>query len=271
MLFGALAAKGECSADAVAMHIGDREVAEHLCELVLELYGKAAEITTAKSGGRFKIVSFESKSAAKYIRNLTENTAIQAKCIYCAGAFLRGVFLASGRVSDPEKQHSMEFSPIGERIELFKSIFAAHDLAFSTVTRSGVTSLYTKKSDTIEDFFGAAGLNDAFFSLVHLRINNQSRNVSTRLSNCEMSNIKKAVEAAAKQLRLLDELEARGLLSSLPETLYETARLRLRYRDMSLSQLAMAATPPISKSGLSHRLTKLTELAEEIIARQDML
>ena len=86
-----------------------------------------------------------------------------------------------------------------------------------------------------------------------------------------MSNIKKAVDAAARQLKLLDELEARGLLSSLPEALYDTARLRLRYRDMSLSQLAMAATPPISKSGLSHRLARLTELAERIIAKQDML
>ena len=271
MLLGALAFKAECVGDTISLQIGDGDVAAYLSSLVLEIYGKTAELTVPKSGGRCKIITFESKSASKYIRGLDKTNFLQAKCTACISAFLRGVFLAIGRVSDPRKQHSLEFSPLESRIELMREIFGFYDLSLSVAVRSGGVGLYTKRSDTVEDFFGAAGMNDAFFSLVHLKISKESRNASTRVSNCEMSNIRKAVDAAARQLKLLDELERRDLLSSLPEELYNTARLRLTYRDMSLSQLALTATPPISKSGLSHRLKRLTELAEEIIKKSEIL
>ena len=57
----------------------------------------------------------------------------------------------------------------------------------------------------------------------------------------------------------------RGLISQLPDELEMTARFRMENRDMSLSQLAGAITPPISKSGLSHRLKKITEMAEKLL------
>ena len=73
------------------------------------------------------------------------------------------------------------------------------------------------------------------------------------------------VDAAAKQIALISELDKRGLLNALPEELVATARLRLLHTDMSLSQLALVSNPPISKSGLSHRLKKITRIAEQLI------
>ena len=88
--------------------------------------------------------------------------------------------------------------------------------------------------------------------------------VSRRI-NCETNNIAKAVNAAAKQLEVISKLEEQNLLSSLPEELEVTARLRLQNKDLSLSQLAAVAVPPISKPGLSHRLKKIMELGSQLL------
>ena len=54
-----------------------------------------------------------------------------------------------------------------------------------------------------------------------------------------------------------------GSLSSLPEELAAIARLRLAYPEASLSQLASLTTPPLTKSGVNHRLQKILEIAEK--------
>ena len=86
-----------------------------------------------------------------------------------------------------------------------------------------------------------------------------------RLTNCETNNIKKAVDAAAKQKALISRLEERNLISFLPDELAESARLRMRYPDLSLAQLAAVSVPSITKSGLSHRLKKVMELGERLL------
>ena len=90
-----------------------------------------------------------------------------------------------------------------------------------------------------------------------------------RLTNCETNNIKKAVDAAAKQKALIERLEEKGLLSFLPDEIADTARLRMQYPDLSLSQLAAVSVPSITKSGLSHRLSKVMELGERLLEEQD--
>ena len=92
-----------------------------------------------------------------------------------------------------------------------------------------------------------------------------NRNNTNRIVNCETNNISKSVTASHKQISVIDELERANLLSSLPEELEATARLRIKYRDLSLSQLAAVAVPAISKSGLSHRLKKIMEYSETLL------
>ena len=57
------------------------------------------------------------------------------------------------------------------------------------------------------------------------------------------------------------------ILNQLPEELISTAKMRLENPDMSLSQLAMHSVPPLTKSGISHRMTKIVKLAEELLKK----
>ena len=116
-----------------------------------------------------------------------------------------------------------------------------------------------------------AGMNNTVFKLMNSKIHSEVRNNANRVSNCETNNISKAVDAASRQVAIIKELEKRNLLGSLPEELLLTAKMRVRYEDMSLSQLALSMSPPISKSGLSHRLKKLTALAETLIADSEKI
>ena len=267
LLLGALAAKAITRDNSVLMTVSGADVIEFLSSLILEFYGKALEILPRKKGGRGKEIQLTSKSAAKYILNLTNGVALESKCALCQSAFLQGIFLVGGKVSEPSKQHSLELSVEPSRSDAILLYLADIGLSFSKAERAEEVYLYTKRSETIEDFFALAGMNNTVFKLMNAKINSEVRNNANRVSNCETNNISKAIDAASRQIALIRELEARGLLGALPEELLETARLRLEHEDMSLSQLAMAMSTPISKSGLSHRLKKLTEIAEALVLK----
>lgn len=265
-LFGVLASRATAQGDNIFIRINGDEIIAYVSSLIAEIYGKEPSVLMSNNGGRIRIVSFNSKSASKYIANLSNNTLIQSKCALCKSAFVRGAFLASGKVSDPKKQIFAELSPLADRVMLFLDFLSEIGLSFSLIRRGDTVSLYAKRSETVEDFFAMTGMNSTFFTLMNEKINKESRNHANRVSNCETNNIAKTVDAAAKQIVLITELDRRGLLSALPEELVATARLRLLHTDMSLSQLALASNPPISKSGLSHRLKKITRIAEQLIS-----
>lgn len=271
LLLGVLTAKASVAGETVSISLSGADVIAFIASLILEFYGKKAEAITPKSGGRGKTVAFESKSASKYVSSLENFIDFKSKCPMCQSAFLQGVFLACGRVSEPSKQHSLELGVDPNRADVMAEYLLDQGLSFSRSTRGKEISLYTKRSETIEDFFALAGMNNTVFKLMNAKINSEVRNNANRVSNCETNNISKAVDAAARQVALIRELESRGLLGALPEELLETAKLRMKYEDMSLSQLAMAMSTPISKSGLSHRLKKLTELAESLVLKSEIL
>ena len=127
------------------------------------------------------------------------------------------------------------------------------------------TLVYFRNSAALEDFFALANMNQTAFDIMNAKINGELRNTANRIANCETNNIDRAVSASMTQIALIEELVERGLISLLPDELERTARFRMENSDMSLSQMAGAITPPISKSGLSHRLKKITEMAENIL------
>jgi DNA-binding protein WhiA len=93
-------------------------------------------------------------------------------------------------------------------------------------------------------------------------------NYVQRISNCTSGNISKTVDAAIKYNSVISRLEEANLLSSLPEELAATAMLRLENTDLTLAELARISVPPISKSGLAHRLNKILELGEKLLGNE---
>lgn len=267
LIQGVLAARGTVRDDGVVEYRVEKEAyADFTTRLIEEFYGRSPELLRPTGGGRCLILRFESRAAARYLGGLDagDTSFFTGRCEGCHQAFLRGLFLAGGRLSDPEKQYCLEFS-FGKRSDSLLKFFQERDLSIRQAIRRGAPVLYTRSSSVVEDFFAHAGMNSVTFAVINRKIETDFRSGANRLANCETGNISKAVLASMRQLTLLRELEAAHLLASLPPELEYTARLRLEHSDLSLSQLAALAVPPISKPGLSHRLCRIATIGEELL------
>ena len=267
-LNGVISSKANVVDGNVTFNIETAELAGFTVTLIKEIFGKDASVLAPARGGRCKSVSFESKAARNYLAEITEKETLNQtyKCRYCQMAYLRGVFFATGRVTDPAKQFCLEFS-LGNRANMFLEMFLELGLDFKISNRSTEVLLYTKNSSVIEDFFSLAELNNATFAIMNIKIANDLKNNANRLRNFDTVNISKAVDAANAQTTMIKNLYKKGLLGSLPDELEQTAKLRLLHPDMSLAQLAIHSVPPISKSGITHRLSKIMELGEELLKK----
>lgn len=265
ILQGMIAAKGILTDKEISISVDGRATAEFIETLVREIYTKTADISVPKSGGRRLVVSFSSPAAIRHLNEfIAGKDGFTPKCAGCQSAFLSGLFLVSGRVSDPAKQYSLEFLVPHNR-ERFFTVFEELGLTPRISQKTNEVLIYFRKSTDLEDFFALAGMNDAMYAVMNEKINGELRNNVNRIINCTTSNIEKAVSASLYQIELIEQLIEKGLISKLPEELEATARMRLLHRDLSLSQLAAIITPKISKPGLSHRLKKITELAKELL------
>lgn len=182
----------------------------------------------------------------------------------CRAAFLRGVFLAGGSVTDPQKSYHLEMSTSHlsvsrEMVALMREL----NLEPKDAQRRGNSVVYFKQSDRIEDFLTTIGAPLSAMEVMNTKVEKNLRGSVNRRVNCEAANLDKVVEAALVQTEAIRRLEENGRLPSLPEKLQESARLRLANPTDTLAQLAERCHPPVSKSALNHRLRKLVELSRE--------
>jgi len=266
LLLGILSAKGEISDKASVSFNTDNVTAHFAASLISEAYSKEAIVAPPPRGGRCKRVSFESKAAYRFISDIEEgNIPNIEKCPMCHSAFLRGLFLSSGRLSDPDKQYCLEFS-LKNRTNLISELLSGDGLELKLHCRGEEELLYTKNSTVIEDFLALAELQEAAFHFMNIKISNDFKNDANRHRNFDTANITKAVNAAGEQFAVISELAKRRLLDKLPDELAQTARMRLANPDMSMAQLAIHSVPPISKSGITHRMQKIMKLGRELLS-----
>ena len=194
-----------------------------------------------------------------------------------SGAFLRGVFLSCGFITDPAKGYHLELSLSDEtRAEQLHRFIEEHGIGFRTSVRArrradgsgaGELVVYAKKSEVIEDFLTYIGAEMRAMEIMQIKIEKSVTNRVNRMLNCDSANLDKTIAAADRlcaDIRLvLDTVGESGLKPAL----LAAARVRLENPESSLSELCEMFDPPMSRSGLNHRLKKLSEMAEEI--RQD--
>ncbi len=195
--------------------------------------------------------------------HLVNGLIIQKTC--CRRAFIRGAFLAAGSVSDPEKSYHFEMvCEKREQAEELMSIINGFELDSKVIARKNSFVVYIKESAQIVEILNVMEAHVALMDLENVRILKSMRNSVNRKVNCETANLNKVVSAAVKQsedIRLIDE---RLGLESLPEGLAMIARLRLEYPEAPLKELGEMLDPPVGKSGVNHRLRKISEIAESI-------
>lgn len=185
-----------------------------------------------------------------------------AEC--CRRAYLRGAFLGSGFVNDPQKGYHLEI--------VCQDIWQAHfllalaecyDLQLKVSERKGRPMVYCKGSQQISDFLNVIGAHGALLELENVKIIKDTSNNVNRVINCDSANTDKVIDASQRQAAAIRRLAASGALAKLSPALRETAALRMENPEVPLAELAAMFDKPISKAGLYHRLRKLEELAGE--------
>lgn len=192
------------------------------------------------------------------LENVTNRTC-------CKRAFIRGAFLAAGSMSDPEKGYHLEFvCEEMEQARLLHNLIATFDIETKIMERKLHYVVYMKEGAAIVDLLNVMEAHIALMELENLRILKEMRNSVNRRVNCETANINKTVSAAAKQVEDIRYIEARKGLSSLPDNLYEMALIRLEHPEAALKELGELLDPPVGKSGVNHRLRKISEFADKL-------
>lgn len=193
----------------------------------------------------------------------SRNLIVHKSC--CKRAFLRGAFLASGSMSHPEKSYHIEMVCASKvKAEQIQKLINSFGLDAKVILRKNSYVVYLKEGSQIVDLLNIMEAPIALMEMENVRILKEMRNSVNRKVNCETANINKTVSAAAKQAEDIRLIQKEIGLNKLPEGLQEIAELRLTYPDASLKELGEMLTEPLGKSGVNHRLRKLSELAEDI-------
>ena len=183
-----------------------------------------------------------------------------------SSAFVRGVFLSCGSVSDPMKSYHAEFCVPYKNlsVDLCKILTEVTECEFSpkTVARNGNYIVYFKGSEQICDLLTYIGAPIQAMEIMGTKAVKQVRNNVNRRINSEVANISKVVSASVKQIEAIKYIQRTVGLEALPDDLKEIAYLRLENPEMSLRALGDNLSPPISRSGANHRMQRLLEYAE---------
>lgn len=181
----------------------------------------------------------------------------------CQRAYLRGAFLSVGSISDPNKGYHLEF--VSSREDMAKQLQAVMEnfsIRAKIVRRKKYYVVYLKESEEIVDLLNVCEAHVSLMNLENLRILKDVKNSVNRRVNCETANIEKTVNAALRQISDIAYLRDHYGLSGLPEPLRQMAEVRLENPDAPLKDLGQLLDPPVGKSGVNHRLRKLSELAQ---------
>lgn len=168
-------------------------------------------------------------------------------------------------MSDPEKNYHFEIVCTGEeKARQIQRIMNDFDLEAKVVVRKKYHVVYLKESASIVDTLNVMEAPIALMKLENIRILKDMRNSVNRRVNCEAANISKTVAAAQKQIEDIKFIKDAGGFGDLSESLLETAQLRLEYPEVALKELGTMLNPPVGKSGVNHRLRKLSEIADKL-------
>jgi DNA-binding protein WhiA len=202
--------------------------------------------------------------------SLCNSTVIQHDC--CKRAFIRGAFLSSGSISDPQKGYHFEIVyPDENKAQQLQEVIRSFHIDAKIVQRKKSHVVYVKEGAQIVDMLAIMGAGVALMDLENIRILKEMRNTVNRKVNCETANINKTVNAAVKQVEDIELIERTIGFENLNEGLAQVAELRLQYPEATLKELGMMLRPQVGKSGVNHRLRKLSMIADELRGNKEEL
>ena len=185
--------------------------------------------------------------------------------IFSKDSYLRGAFLVNGFVNDPEKMYHLEISTNNEgEANFIHTLFDYYGLNSRVSFWKKKWVVYLKRGDSIFEFLRLIGLQNALLYFQDIRARKDLLNTVNRLVNCETANLDKIVLSAAKQLHDIDVIEKKIGLQHISPKLSLVAEARKNLPYASLQELVEEVDFKITKSGIYHRLKKISQIAESL-------
>ena len=258
--FGMLLSGASGDGETVSLSLRE-EVAPLAKKRIREQFTREPE--EKKRAGNSVLLTFSSRAAARFLAD-PESLSSFFRCPECAASAIRGMFLSGGGINAPTESNYFQIAtPEFERCLAAKTAAASVGIDFFAGKRRDRHFLYLKKRQAIEDVLAILGAKQCYFEYLNAGIEKNARNDANRASNFITSNIRKTVDTAQSQTKTIRRLAEEGKLSRLPPELQETAKARLENPSLSLERLGLLFSPPVSKSGMYHRLEKIMAFARE--------
>ena len=189
----------------------------------------------------------------------------RCRCEGCRAVFFRTLFRAAGSVTDPAKSYQLDLSfSDRETAEAVRETAREAGFSFGLSFRRGKSVIYLRESGAVEDFLAFLGATAASFYVMNAKIDREFRGNANRLVNFDTANIEKQLRAVRKYTEAAEKLKAAGKYDLLPEEVRLTGELRAANEQLTFEDLGKLHVPPISKSGVKHRLEKILKAAEEL-------
>lgn len=255
-----------------------KEIAERYCACIRDLTGVTPTLTLSDAGkykisipekeDRIKILDYFGYTGKELALRVNLANLEQTNDDCCSRAFLRGAFLVCGSVTDPQKDYHIEFSVTKAKLcDDLMQIITDIGLKAKKIVRNNSYVIYSKDAESVEDFIGTMGANNAFIKVMQTRAIKDLKNQINRRSNFESANMSRSIEAGLKQVSLIEEVLEKIDLKDMTEDLASLCSLRLENPDISLDELGKLMTPELSRSAVSRRFKKLEKIAEELKAK----
>ncbi len=196
------------------------------------------------------------------LKSTTPRMGLTRQC--CMRAFLRGIMLGGGTMSNPEQSYHLELPCRDSDIQaMMAKSMQRMGLPIKLGARREHTYLYLKQSEQIVAFLTVIGAHTSVMQIEDLRVKKQVMETVNRAMNCDNANLQKQMDASTAQVEAIRRLRDSDRLSTLPAGLQEIALARLNAPDASLTELGQMLDPPIGKSGVNHRMRRLMTYLDE--------
>ena len=260
------------------------EVFEKINEIVDKLYGGYAQLDTDEDSSlnhTTYLIRIDNPYADKILTDLEilrngefdfsfNENIVSNNC--CKTAFVKGIFLASasstikiGEEGNRNAGYHLEFVLQNEKVADFLSSYLAQNFIIErTVYRGSFCVIYLSDYESILTLIGLLGANNAYLALEGENVRRDVNRQVNRQVNFVNANLNKLASVSAKQILAIKEIDAIIGIRTLPFPLYEVAKARLENPEASSAELASKIGSNITKSGINHRLRKITQIAESL-------
>lgn len=180
-------------------------------------------------------------------------------------AIVRGAFLGSGSLNNPEYKYHLEIILNSENnAKYIQNIIKKYNINGKILERKQGYSLYIKDGEEISKLLAFIGAGKSVLKFEEIRVVRETRNNVNRIVNCETANLNKIIDASMQQIKAIEDIKKMNAFDNLPENLQEIANLRIENPEISLVELGKMLKSPIGKSGVNHRMKKIQQIADEL-------